>query len=162
VKAPAGLLAALALLVAVSGCAPDPFGEETVAPVEGARVRITEGTGTSSRYADSVRVVPGNVVQFETLIADGKTVIVTIPRGPASELAAGTRLEGSDDVLARVGVRSQSGMPVSLGDPFEFDPGYIGIELHSTDRQVALRLAVPRLTGTAQGQVRFTFKVVVR
>jgi hypothetical protein len=162
VKASAGILAALALLATVSGCALDPFADETVAPVEHARIRITEGTGTSSRYADSVRVVPGNVVQFETLIADGKAVIVTIPRGPAPELAAGTRLEGSDEVLTRVGLRSQSGLPVSLGNPFEFDPGYIGIERHSTDKQVALRLAVPRLTATAQGQVRFTFKVEVR
>lgn len=157
----ASVLVALALVATVSGCALDPFGEETVVPVEHARVRITEGTDTSRHYTDSVRVVPGDVVQFKTLIGDGETVIVTIPRGPASELVATTRLEGSDETLTKVSLRSQSGGPVSLGDPFEFDPGYIGIERHSTDEQIALRLATPRLTGTAQGQVRLTFKLEV-
>lgn len=158
----AAALGAVALTCAVSGCALAPFGEETVPPLERAQARITEGAGTANRYGDSVDVIPGNVVQFETLIGDGRTVIVTIPRGPTRMLTASFRLEGSDEVLTSVALGSRSGEPVSLGDPFEFDPGYLGIEHHSTGEQIELRLAAPRLTGTDQGQVRFTFKTEVR
>ncbi len=146
----------------MGGCGLDPFGAETVAPIERTAVRITEGTGTRARYRDSVAVIPGNVVQFEMTAGDGNNVVVTIPRGPATELVADFRREGSEEVLGTAALTSRDGKPVSLGEAFEFDPGYVGIERQSSSRQVALRLAFPRLVDAAQGQVRFTFKVPVR
>ncbi len=155
-------LAILALTVALGGCGLEPFGAVDVAPVEGTGVRITEGSGSSSRYTESTRVAPGNVVQFETTLGDARTAIVTVPRGPATELVVGVRLEGSSEVLGTATLLSLNGLPVRLGEPFGFDPSYVGIERHSDGERIELRLAVPRLAGTGRDQVTFTFKVPVR
>lgn len=154
-------LAGIALLLGAGGCGLDPFGDETVPPLEDAGIRITEGVGTSAAYRDTVEAVAGNVVQLRALIGDGKTLVATADRGPTEQVVLSFALEGPERPLAAVTVRSRDGEPISIGEPFEFDPGYVGVEHHSDDRRVELRLAVPRLTGTPQGQVTFTFKMKV-
>ncbi|HEX3738065.1 MAG TPA: hypothetical protein VHV53_11025 [Solirubrobacterales bacterium] len=152
----------LCALILLSGCGLDPFGTDTVAPIEGTGVRITEGVGTRPNYADSAGVAAGNVAQFEATVGEGENVVVTLPRGPADRLVAEFRLEGSKEALGTATLLSRDGKPISVGEAVEFDPGYIGIEHQSTADRVQLRLAFPRLIDTEQGQVQFTFKVPVR
>jgi hypothetical protein len=153
--------AALCALFLLSGCGLDPFGADTVAPIESTGVRITEGPGTSPGYRDSATVGAGNIVQLEATIGYGNNVVVTVPRGPATELVAEWTVEGSDQAPSRVTLESRDGKPISLGEAFEPDPGYIGIEHHSGSEEIELRLAVPRLVDVAQGQALFTFKARV-
>ena len=55
-------------------------------PADGAaRVRITEGVGSSADYGPRSRHTPRRRPVL-TEIADGKTVLMTMPRGPAPEL----------------------------------------------------------------------------
>lgn len=154
----ATLLAALAALLAGGGCALNPYGEETVPSLESFGVRISSGIGAADAYVDAVEVGADNTVQFEAMVGDGKTLEVTIPREPAAEIVASARLEGSDEVIGSVILRSRGSAPISVERLYAFDPGYIGVEADSTDEHLELRIATPRLTGTVQGQVPFTFK----
>ncbi len=153
---------AVAALILLSGCGLTPFGAETLPPVQATAARITEGFGTEAEYGQAVSVGPGNVVQFRAKIADGKAMIVTIPRGPATRVVATFRAEGAAAASGSSVLSSRDGKPFSLGDAFQFDPGYLAIERHSTAAQIELRVAVPRLIDEGQGQARFTFKVRVR
>jgi hypothetical protein len=151
----------LAVLAAgAGGCTLDPSVADTLPPIERHGVRITKGPGTSSDYEESAEVVSGNVVQVLTLIADGNSVVVNIPRGPADELTVTARAENGDTVESTL--RSATGEPITVHRLFLFDPGYIGVENHSNDEELELRIATPRLTGAGQGQVPFTFKTKVR
>ncbi len=95
-----------------------------------------------------------------TLIADGNAVEVMIPRGPADELTVTATAENGETVKSTL--TSATGEPFTLHRLFLYDPGYIGVENQSTDDELALRIATPRLTGAGQGQVPFTFKMKVR
>jgi len=154
-----GLLLCVVLLL--GGCGTTPFGPETVAPIEETGVRITEGVGTAAGYTDSVDVGAGNVAEFRATVGDGKDVIFSIPRGPATTLVGTFRLEGSAEVLGTVTLHSRDGKPCRLGEAFEYNPGFVGVEHHSDAEEVELRLAFPRLIDLGQGQVHFTFKVPV-
>jgi hypothetical protein len=155
----AAIALGLTLALAAGGCGVDPVGGETLPPISSTQVRITDGPGTSSQYASEVAVQPGNVVQLRILIADGNAVEVRVPRGPtqASEAIA----VADDGESAEITLRSATGEPFTLDRPFQFDPGYIGVEQRSDGEELAVRISTPRLTGTGQGQVPFTFKVRV-
>ena len=159
--AAAASVASLALLV--TGCGLAPYADETLPAVGQHEVRITEGAESSAGYQPSVDVTPPSEVQFLTEIADGKTVLVTVPRGPAPELTVEVTVEGAgSEPVATSTLRSETGEPLVAGSFFEYDPGYLGIEELSDDQQLTLRIAAPRLTGTPQGRVPFTFKLRVR
>ena len=150
------------LAVTAAGCALAPYGEETLPPIDRQELRITSGPGTGSEYAPAVEVFPGSTVQVLTEIADGKAVIVEIPRGPAIEVAVTARVEDEPDAEAATAtIRSATGEPITMDHLYEFDPGYIGVEDNSDADTLVLRIATPRLTGTGQGQVPFTFKTDV-
>ena len=155
-------LAAISLLAAVDGCGLEPFGTVSAPPVEGTGARITRGSGSTAAYSEAVQVVAGNVVQFRATLADGETAFVSVPRGPARELIADVRPDGSDAAVRIAALRSRNGAPLSLGEAFSYDPSYVGIEHHTDGGRIAMRLAVPGLAGTGRKQVTFTFKVPVR
>lgn len=153
------VLALVGVLSAVAGCSPlDPFEADTEPPLEALEVRISAGVGAADAYLDEVTVGPGNTVQFNALIGDGKVIVVTMPRRPAEEIVASGRLEGSDEVLGSAVLRSRGGRAISVDDLYSFDPGYPGIEARVSPEELELRIATPRLTDTGQGQVPFTFK----
>jgi hypothetical protein len=153
--------AALCALLLCSGCGLDPFGADTVPPIESVGARITEGPGTGPSYGDSATVGAGNIIQLEATIGYGNNVVVTVPRGPATKLVAEWQIEGSGQAPSTVTLESRNGEPISLGEAFEPDPGYIGIEYRSSAEQIKLRLAVPQLVDVEQGQALFTFKARV-
>jgi len=160
-RAFAASVTSLALLVA--GCGLTPYGDESLPPVGQHELRITEGVGSRIGYSPSVDVTPPAEVQFLTEIADGRTILVSVPRGPAPELTVEVRVEGGGrDPVATSTLRSATGEPLIAGRFFEYDPGYLGIESGGDEERLTLRIAAPRLTGTPQGQVPFTFKLRVR
>jgi hypothetical protein len=154
------VVAALAGLLA-SGCALDPYAEETLPPVESHAVRITEGTGTTEDYHSSVEVTAPAEVQYLTEIADGKAIEFRIPQGPATELEGEVFVEGETEPRFSTILSSADGEPLTARRFFEYDPGYIGVEEGTDDGYLTLRVATPRLTGTGQGQVPFTFKLEI-
>ena len=157
------LLAAGSLALLLPGCALDPYAEETLPPVEKHVVRITEGAGTTSGYHAGVEVTPPAEVQFLTEIADGKAVEFRIPRGPAQELEGEVFVEDEPGGPAGTTLLgSATDEPITAVRVFEFDPGYIAVEEGTDGEYLTLRIATPRLTGTGQGQVPFTFKLEIR
>ena len=157
------LLAGCCSALLLGGCALDPYGEETLPPVEKHVVRITEGAGTTSGYHSAVEVTPPAEIQFLTEIADGKAVEFRIPRGPADQLEGEVFVEDESGGPAGTTILgSATGEPLEAVRFFEFDPGYIGVEEGTDGDYLTLRIATPRLTGTGQGQVPFTFKLEVR
>lgn len=156
-------LAALCLLVALgaSGCALDPFGNETEPPVEDFGVRISAGIGAADPYLSSVSVEPDSTVQFEAKIGDGNVIEFSMPRGPAEEIEVTASGEGSDEALATVSLSSATAAPLELDGVYAVDPGFVGVEDNSTADELRLRIAAPRLTGTGQGQVLLSFKTDV-
>lgn len=149
-------------LAALPGCSVVPYSEESLPPIERHGLRITKGVGTSSEYSPVIEVERASTVQVLTEIADGNTVNVSIPRGPATEFEVIAEVEGEPSERAASTIRSASGEPLTLEPLFEFDPGYIGVEDNSDADTLSLRIAAPRLTGTGQGQVPFTFKTKAR
>lgn len=156
-------LAVLALVATLSfsGCDLDPFDPETVPALEEFEVRVTRGIGAADPFFQAVEVGPDSTVQFAMLVGDGRAVEVTIPREPATQIDAEARLEGSDTVVARATLTSLDGEPISVAGLFSFDPGYVSVETRTLDDELRIRIATPRLTGTPQGQVPFTFKTNV-
>jgi hypothetical protein len=160
------LAAAVALAVAAAalgGCALAPYSDETLPPIERHGLRVTKGIGSADEYAEVIEAYPGSTIQILTEIADGKTVIVSFPRGPAAEIDVTAHVEGEpaeEGVTSTI--RSGDGGPLTLEGAFEFTPGYVGVEDHSNAEEISVRLATPRLTGTGQGQVPFTFKTKAR
>ena len=157
----AAVVCALAMS-AWAGCAVVPYSDESLPPIEGHGLRITEGVGTSSDYGPVIEVEPRSTIQVLTEITDGNTVNLTIPRGPATEFEVSVVVEGEPEEHVASTIRSASGEPLTLENLYEFDPGYIGVEDNSDAETLSLRIATPRLTGTGQGQVPFTFKTRAR
>jgi hypothetical protein len=155
------LIAVIAILGSGPGCALDPFADETVPPVEDFGVRISAGLGSADPYLDAAEVGPDNEVQFRARIGDGRVIEMTAPRGPSEELIVTATPEGSDVALATVTLSSRTGRELSVDRLHSFDPGYVSIEDNSTEDELVLRIATPRLTGTDQGEVPFTFKMDV-
>ena len=159
----AAALAMIALATGLAGCAFVPYSDETLPPIERHGLRVTKGVGSSDEYRPVIEAFPNSTIQVLTEIADGKTVIVTIPRGPATEIEVTAHVEGESPAAgASSTIRSGDGEPLSLEGAFEFTPGYVGVEDHTTAEEISVRLAAPRLTGTGQGQVPFTFKTMAR
>ena len=156
--AAAGLLA----IAALPGCSVVPYSDDSLAPIQRHGLRITEGVGTSSSYVPAIEVDRDSTIQVLTEISDGNTVNVSIPRGPATEFEVRAEVEGEPDEVATSTIRSADGEPLTLETPFQYDPGYIGVEDNSDTDTLSLRIATPRLTGTGQGQVPFTFKTKAR
>jgi hypothetical protein len=154
-------VAALAALL-LSGCSVlDPFEEETLPPVEEFGARISAGLGAAAPYLDTQEVTAPSTVQFRIDVADGNVIEIAAPRGPAPEIPVTATLEGSDEILKEVTLTGADGEDVRVQSLYSFDPGFVAVEDNSTDDQLLLRIATPRLTGTGQGGVRFTFKTDV-
>ena len=151
----------LALVVALTGCGLDPFEEETLPPVESFGVRVSSGLGAADPYLESVEITPPATAQFVVKVADGNVIEISIPRGPATELPVTAALEGESEPLKQVSLVSATGDPFGVEGLYSFAPGFVAVEDNSTDEELRLRIATPRLTGTGQGAVRFTFKTDV-
>lgn len=156
------ILVAGVTALSAGGCSLTPYGEENLPPISEHGLRITKGVGTNSEYGPSIEVFERSTVQVLTEIADGNTVTVSAPRGPAQEITVTARVEDDPATTATSTMRSGSGAELTLHRLFEFDPGYIGVEDQSTAETLAVRIATPRLTGSGQGQVPFTFKMKAR
>ena len=157
----AALAATGALALLASGCALSPWDPDTVPAIEKFESRITEGTGTTVAYHPELTVEPGSTVQLRTLIGDGKAVVYTIPTEPTNQAEITVEVEGDPGDSETIRVRGAGGQEFVLGNPTAFDPGYLGVEHHSEDGALTLRVIAPRLTGTGQGQARFSFKLDV-
>lgn len=154
------MVAALFALV-FSGCTLDPFANETQPTLSDFGVRVSAGIGAADPYLPGVSVEPGSTVQFRARVGDGNVVEFAMPRGPAEEIEVSAFEEGSDEAIESVEVTSIDGGPIELDGLAAVDPGYVGAEDNSTADELRLRIAAPRLTGTAQGQVNLTFKTDV-
>ena len=161
------LLAALAttavLAAGASGCALSPWDPETLPTLDKFQSRITAGTGTTAAYqvGDELTVEPDSTVQFRTLIGDGNAVVYTIPTEPAPEVEIGVHSEDDPGETETITLRGAGGEDITVGNPTAFDPGYLGVEHEESDGELTLRVIAPRLTGTPQGQARFSFKLDV-
>lgn len=148
-------------MLGASGCALDPFGNETQPVVSDFGVRISAGIGAADPYLPGVEVGPDSTVQFRARIGDGNVVEFAMPRGPAEEIEVSAFEEGSDEVLGSVTLTSSTGAPIELDGVTAVDPGFVGAEDNSTPQELRLRVAAPRLTGTGQGRVNLRFKTDV-
>ncbi len=154
-------VAAVLVALSFSGCALDPFGNETQPTLSDFGVRVSAGIGAADPYLPGVSVEPDSTVQFRARIGDGNVVEFAMPRGPAEEIEVSAFAEGSDESIETVTVSSIDGTRSSSTGSTAVDPGFVGVEDHSTADELRLRIAAPRLTGTAQGQVTLTFKTDV-
>jgi len=157
----ATLATAAALAVLAGGCALSPWEPDTLAPIERFESRITEGPGTTIGYHPELTVEPGSTVQVRTLIGDGKAVVYTIPSEPTSEAEITVEVEGDESETQTIPISGAGGAEFVLENPTAFDPGYLGVERLVEDGELTLRVIAPRLTGTGQGQARFSFKLDV-
>jgi len=157
----ATLAATAALALPAGGCALDPWQPDTLPPIERFESRITEGAGTTIGYHPELTVEPGSTVQVRTLIGDGKAVVYTIPAEPTSEAEITVEVEGDESETQTIPISGAGGAEFVLGNPTAFDPGYLGVERLVEDGVLTLRVIAPRLTGTGQGQARFSFKLDV-
>jgi hypothetical protein len=161
VKSRVTALAALAALT-LSGCGGlDPFEEETLPPVEQFGVRITAGIGAAAPYEESQEITAPSTLQFRVEVADGNVVEVSMPTGPAAEIPVSVALEGTEEPLQQLTLLGTDGADVEVQNLYSFDPGFVAVEDNSTEDELRLRVATPRLTGTGQGAVKFTFKTDV-
>lgn len=155
------LAAALAATLVLGGCGLDPFEEETLPPIERFGVRISAGIGAAKPYLETAEVLAPATTQYVVEIADGNVIEVSMPRGPATEIPVTATLEGSSEPLRQVTLVSADGDPFEVEGLYSFDPGFVAVEDNSTEDELRLRIATPRLTATGQGAVRFTFKTDV-
>ena len=154
------LVVSLAVAAAyLTGCGLDPFPPDTLPTIQSAGVRITEGPGAAASYDAAAEVVPPSQIQMRTEIADGKQVYFNIPRGPAEELEVSVT---DGETTREVTIAALDGGPISISPPFEYDPGYTGVERQGDEEHVELRVSTSRLTGAGQGETPFTFKLKVR
>lgn len=143
----------------MAGCGIDPFPPDTLPTIQSSGVRITEGPGAADTYEAVAEVVTPSEIQMRTVISDGKQVYFDIPRGPAEELVVSVSGGGSS---SEVTIAAADGGTLTMSPPFEFDPGYTGVEQQVGEENVELRVSTSRLTGAGQGQTPFTFKLKVR
>jgi hypothetical protein len=159
----AALAAATVLAAGVQGCALSPWDPETLPTLEGFQARITAGAGTTADFQEGseLAVKPGSTVQFRTRIGDGNAVVYSWPTGPAGAVAVSVEAEDDPGDGEAITLRSADGRDITVGNPAAFDPGYLGIEHHESEGEQSIRVIAPRLTGTPQGQARFSFKLDV-
>ncbi len=159
------LLAALAattvLAAGAQGCALSPWDPETLPTFEKFESRITAGAGTTAGYhseldgrarLDGPVPDPDRRWQRGRLHGPDRAGESGRHRGPQR----GRPLGRGDDPLT-----GANGADIAVGNPTAFDPGYLGVEQHTENDELTIRVIAPRLTGTPQGQARFSFKLDV-
>lgn len=150
---------ALVVALALAGCSLNPFPGDTLPPIQDLGVRITEGPGAADAYQSVIEVVPPSEVQVQTIISDGESATFTLPRQASPSLEV---MVTDGSTTRSVSIVSVDGEPLTMSRPFEFDPGYVGIEQESGVEALTMRASTSRLTGAGQGEVPFTFKTKVR
>ena len=159
------LLAALAattvLAAGAQGCALSPWDPETLPTFEKFESRITAGVGTTAGYHSELTVEPASTVQFRTLIGDGNAVVYTVPTEPGNQVDISVYSEDDPSDEGTIQLTGANGADIAVGSPTAFDPGYLGVEQHTENDELTIRVIAPRLTGTPQGQARFSFKLDV-